>query len=125
MQVWNDYHDAFASLESKELVRRPVVPAHVGHNAHIYYLLLRSRETRDRVIADLAKRQIEAVFHYVPLHSSRAGRRYGRVDRPLPVTDRMSDCLVRLPLWAGMDDRTVDEVVDAVASSVTSFHAVG
>jgi dTDP-4-amino-4,6-dideoxygalactose transaminase len=119
MCVWNAYHERFAALEEKGLVRRPVVPAHTQHNAHMYYLLLPDGERRDRLIGELASQRIEAVFHYVPLHSSRAGRRFGRADRRLPVTEDVSERLVRLPLWVGMDEVMVDRVVDRVT------HAVG
>jgi len=118
LEIWDAYHAAFEPLEERELVRRPVVPDHCTHNAHLYYLLLPDGASRDRLIARLDRRGIDAVFHYVPLHSSTAGRRFGRAVGALPVTDATSERLVRLPLWAGMDEPDVSRVVDAVNEAV-------
>ena len=110
LATWNTYHSAFAALDDG-VATGPVVPDRCSHNAHMYYLLLSGRSARDRLIAGLADRGVQAVFHYVPLHSSPAGRRFGRAAGPLPVTDSVSDRLVRLPLWAGMSAEQVDRVV--------------
>jgi len=109
--TWDTYDAAFASLRPA-VARRPVVPERCTHNAHMYYLLLSDRGARDGFIAGLAARGVQAVFHYVPLHSSPAGRRFGRAAGSLPVTDSVSARLVRLPLWAGMSSDQVDRVVD-------------
>jgi dTDP-4-amino-4,6-dideoxygalactose transaminase len=103
--LWDAYHTAFADLEARDVgVRRPIVPAHCKHNGHLYYLLLPDRRSRDSLIAALRAKGIEAPFHYVPLHSSEAGRRLGRNAGALPVTDDLSERLIRLPLWIGMTD---------------------
>jgi dTDP-4-amino-4,6-dideoxygalactose transaminase len=110
--IWERYHAAFANLEERRLVRRPVIPSDCRHNAHMYYLLLPDLDTRTRFIASLKAEGIHPVFHYIPLHSSPAGRRYARADGSMAVTDRVSDCLVRLPLWlADMDQSRVMETV--------------
>jgi dTDP-4-amino-4,6-dideoxygalactose transaminase len=113
--AWDRYHEALAPLEARGLLRRPIVPAHCGHNAHIYAILLGDAATRDGLIAALRDKGITAPFHYIPLHSSPAGRRYARAAGPLPVTDRISATLVRLPMWYGIGDRVFD-VVDAIAA---------
>jgi len=114
LAIWDRYHAAFATLEAQEKLRRPVVPGHCRHNAHMYYLLLRDLDTRTRFIAALKALDIHPVFHYVPLHSAPAGRRYGRTVGDLAVTDRTSDRLVRLPLWLpDMDQARVIEAVEA------------
>jgi dTDP-4-amino-4,6-dideoxygalactose transaminase len=114
MSVWQQYHDAFAHLEREGLVRRPVVPAGAEHNAHLYFLLTHDEISRNELIDSLAREHVRAVFHYLPLHSSPAGQRFGRVDGELPVTDRASATLVRLPLWVGMSDSQVEHVIGAV-----------
>lgn len=114
VELWNLYHDAFGELEERGLARRPVVPDGCVHNAHLFYLLVPGAGGRDRLIEALKEREINAVFHYVPLHSSPAGLRYGRAHGELPVTDRESASLIRLPLWMGMADSDVERVVDAV-----------
>lgn len=116
LELWAWYHAAFADLERAGRLRRPLVPAGASHNAHLYYVLLPTPAERDRLLRELNDGGINAVFHYVPLHSAPAGRRYGRVTGDLPVTDRASTTLLRLPLWVGMDSRQVARVVDAVAS---------
>ncbi len=117
MAAWEYYHAAFADLETEGLVRRPIVPAHCGHNAHMYYLLLPNLDARQGVIADLKAEGIGAVFHYVPLHSAPAGRRFGRTFGELPVTDAANERLVRLPLWAGVGEH-LERVVDTVRRAV-------
>ena len=119
LAVWNSYHRAFELLEQRGLLRRPVVPEHCTHNAHMYYLLLPTLEQRSQLIARLKEKGIAAVFHYVPLHSSPAGMKYGRAQGDLKVTDQVSDCLVRLPLWVGLGEY-IDEVIGAVLTAMGS-----
>lgn len=120
--IWERYHEAFAELEARGDARRPVVPADSVHNGHLYYLLVEDLATRSRLIADLAERDINAVFHYVPLHTSIAGRQYGRAVGDLRITGSVSDRLVRLPLWAGM---TEDEVGRVIAGVLDFFEGRG
>jgi dTDP-4-amino-4,6-dideoxygalactose transaminase len=114
LRVWNRYHEAFAALEHAGRVRRPIVPADCGHNAHLYYLLLSDLSERTRLIARLKDRGIKALFHYVPLHDAPAGRRYGRAHGTLDVTSNASERLVRLPLWPDLDDHSIDRVIECV-----------
>jgi dTDP-4-amino-4,6-dideoxygalactose transaminase len=118
MAIWERYHAGFAGLESASALRRPVVPAGRSHNAHLYYLLLPSARARDATLDALARVGVTAVFHYVPLHSSPAGRRLGRAASPLPVTDDVSERLLRLPLWIGMTDEQIDWVIESVDRAV-------
>ena len=111
--LWERYHEAFADLEAQDKIRRPVVPQYCEHNAHMYYLLLPSLEARTRFISSLKARDVQAVFHYVPLHNAPAGQKYGRVAGSMQHTDSLSDRLVRLPLWGDLGkDQAV--VIDAV-----------
>jgi dTDP-4-amino-4,6-dideoxygalactose transaminase len=119
LEIWARYHEAFAGLEEQGIARRPVTPGDCSHNAHVYYLLLPDLDSRSRLIADLREVGIHAVFHYVPLHGSDAGRRYGRQAGDLTVTEDASERLVRLPLWPGMTDGEVERVIDAVNSACT------
>jgi dTDP-4-amino-4,6-dideoxygalactose transaminase len=121
LAIWRTYHSAFAELEEQGVVRRPTVPAASEHNAHMYYLLLSDLDSRGRFIDELKSVGIHSVFHYVPLHSSDAGRRYGRQVGDLRVTDGVSERLVRLPLWPGMADEDVARVVDAVEAACASI----
>jgi len=110
LAIWGRYHENLSSMESAARFRRPIVPLNCQHNAHMYYILLDSLETRSRIIEGLRQCGINAVFHYIPLHSSPAGVRYGRHHGDMSNTVDVSECLLRLPLWLGVEDR-MDEVI--------------
>ncbi|MBR5902105.1 DegT/DnrJ/EryC1/StrS family aminotransferase, partial [bacterium] len=83
------------------------------HNAHMYYLLMNSMEERTEFIAKMREKEIGCVFHYLPLHDSPAGKKYGRYAKELPITKKVSDTLVRLPLWVGLEkDGNQDYVIE-------------
>ena len=113
-RLWRAYHEAFEDFELAGLVRRPIVPDYCTANTHIYYLLVRDLAARTDLLQALNAIGIGAVFHYVPLHSSPAGRRFGRAAGELPVTVDISERLVRLPLWTGMNDRQLESVIGAI-----------
>lgn len=115
---WDIYHAALAPLEARGLLRRPIVPADCQHNAHMYYVLLAPGINRQIVLEALKRNNIYSVFHYVPLHSSPAGQRYGRTHGSMEVTDRQSERLVRLPLWIGLTSDQQDRIVDALAQGI-------
>lgn len=115
LRSWQIYHDLLAPLEDQARLRRPIVPAECSHNAHMYYILLPDTPTRDGLMHELRGRGIYAVFHYVPLHSSPAGRRLGRTPQELPVTDSVAGRLLRLPLWSGISVDEQATVVSAIA----------
>lgn len=100
--LWERYHALCRPLEERGALRRPVVPPECRHNAHIYHILLPAPRDRDRLLAGCRRRGIGAGFHYIPLHSSPAGRRYGRASGRLEVTESASRRILRLPLWVGM-----------------------
>jgi dTDP-4-amino-4,6-dideoxygalactose transaminase len=104
LQLWDRYHRAFEAAEGAGKLGRPKVPAHCGHNAHMYYLLLSGLEERSEFIRFLNDRKINCVFHYIPLDSAPlAKQKYWEKSR-LPVTQLTSDRLVRLPLWLGLEE---------------------
>ena len=114
LAIWERYHAAFADLERDGLVRRPVVGDGCEPNAHMYYLLMADLGARTAMIAQLERLGVNAVFHYVPLHSSPAGLRHGRVCGAMSTTDDVSARLLRLPLWPGMRDAEIERVTEAV-----------
>lgn len=103
LSLWNSYHAWAKKHEERGLIRRPIVPSNCQHNAHMYYILLQSLEARTQFIDHMRDSGIQCVFHYIPLHSSPAGRQFGRQASRMDVTDDISDRLVRLPLWLGME----------------------
>lgn len=121
MASWQRYHELLEPLESKGILRRPIVPEGCVHNAHMYYVLLTPDIDRQHVLNEFKSNDISSVFHYVPLHSSPAGIRYGRAHGTLDVTNTQSERLVRLPLWVGLTQRQQDKVVDVLMAAV-NFH---
>lgn len=120
IDLWNRYHLAFAPLEQAGRARRPVTPADCTANAHMYYLLLAEDVVRSRFLRDLARLGVDAVSHYVPLHSSPAGRRLARCGGQMTQTVHLSERLVRLPLWLGLEQQqaqVIDAVYEALAAS--------
>ncbi len=115
---WEFYHQALESLESKGMIRRPIVPDSCSNNAHMYYVILAPEINRQKILDQYKRNDIWSVFHYVPLHSSPAGQRYGRAQGTLQVTINHSDQLVRLPLWVGITQQQQEKVVDVLKSAV-------
>lgn len=118
LEVWNRYDELLRPLEARGLVRRPVVPDGCEHNAHLYYVLLHDDANRDDVLAQLRRDQIGAVFHYVPLHASPAGERFGRVHNRLTVTESRAERLIRLPLWVGLTEAQQARIVRALTAAL-------
>ena len=116
-QIYEYYQQSLQPLADEGLVRLPTVPEGCTQNFHLFYLLTRDAKTRDGLLAHLNSRGIGAVFHYVPLHSSPMGRKLGCDARPLPVTDAVSACLIRLPFYYTI---TTDEQAEVVRE-VTAY----
>lgn len=115
-EIWDAYSDELSGWARERGWRTPEVLGDRDHPAHMFWLLAPSRTHRDRLLEHVRAAGVQAVFHYVPLHSSPMGIRAGRASGELPVTERVSGSLVRLPLWAGMTEEMVDRVVAAVRS---------
>lgn len=120
LEIWNKYNEALAPLEKAGTLRRATVPDHCGHNGHLFYILLDSQQRREAFLGRLNERGIGAAFHFVPLHTSPAGRKFGRAAGDLPITDRAANCLARLPLWYGMEaevDYVISETLAALSGA--------
>jgi dTDP-4-amino-4,6-dideoxygalactose transaminase len=117
LALWQHYHDALELLAEAGSIRRPIVPDHCRHNAHMYYLLLPDLERRTDFIAALKDHGIGAVFHYVPLHASPTGKQLCRTHGALPHTEELSGRLVRLPLWLGLEEH-IEEVLQQILLAV-------
>lgn len=117
--AWLTYHELLEPLEKKRMLRRPVIPNGCRHNAHMYYVLLSSKLDRQKVLAELTHHDINSVFHYVPLHSSPAGKRYCRVHGKMEVTEKQSQRLIRLPLWVGLKENQQQKVVNVLKNALS------
>lgn len=115
-RIWRRYDGALRPWAREHGVGTPHVPAYCEQPFHMYYLLLPSLETRAALIDFLKARGILSVFHYLPLHLSDMGRRFGGREGQCPVTESVSDRLVRLPFYNQLTEELQDEVVDAVRS---------
>lgn len=113
-RLWGLYHEALEPLEADGRLRRPVIPTNVVSNAHIYYVLAASAQERDFLLDRFQAANINAVFHYAPLHASAGGRQYGRAHGSLPVTEDLASRLVRLPLWPAMTESDVGRVASTL-----------
>lgn len=116
---WRRYHDAMAPLEAAGKLGRPVVPPECSANGHIYFVVLTTAAARDQALQRLAAAGVQATSHYVPLHSSPAGLRFGRTAGPLTVTDELSARLLRLPLHPLLTESEQDAIIAAVGAALT------
>ncbi|WP_454692307.1 dTDP-4-amino-4,6-dideoxygalactose transaminase [Achromobacter aloeverae] len=118
---WERYHELCRPLEDEGLLRRPIVPGHCVHNGHMYYVLLPKGIDRQGVLKGLKDKNIDAVFHYVPLHSSPGGLRYGRTVGDLDVTNESAERLIRLPLWVGITAEKQARVIASLKDVIDQF----
>jgi dTDP-4-amino-4,6-dideoxygalactose transaminase len=117
---WDYYYSQLADLEAKGYLQRPTVPDGCQHNAHMFYILLPDGLTYHYINEALRKNNIFAVSHYVPLHSSPAGLKYGRYVGDLAVTDTIAERLIRLPLSTVMTRAEQDKVLEILHASLMS-----
>ncbi len=111
LMIWFRYHELLASLETEGFIRRPIIPEYSTQNGHIYYVLV-DPNIRNKVIEELRVNNIEVTSHYVPLHSSIAGKKYGKTYLPLKITTKISESIIRLPIWMGLDLKTQEYIVE-------------
>lgn len=112
LDSWHRYHELLAPIEKAGKIRRPIVPEGCEHNAHMYYILLNSAQQRGQALRKLAGKGVNAVFHYVPLHTSPAGKKYGRVSGRVKVTQKIAENIIRLPLFLGLTERQQSKIVE-------------
>jgi dTDP-4-amino-4,6-dideoxygalactose transaminase len=117
---WQCYHDLLKPLDAKGVLRRPIVPDGCQHNAHMYYVLLSPEIDRQTILEEYKRNGINSVFHYVPLHSSPAGLRYGRAHGDLAVTNAVSERLIRLPMWVGLTVSQQGKVADVLNRALSA-----
>jgi dTDP-4-amino-4,6-dideoxygalactose transaminase len=123
LNIWQHYHNTLASLEAGGMLRRPIVPKACQHDAHMYYVLLAPGIDRQMILNEFERNNIGAVFHYVPLHSSLAGQRYGRAHGDLAITNSVSERLIRLPLWVGLTATQQESVVETLARALKTKYS--
>ncbi|MDO4297863.1 MAG: dTDP-4-amino-4,6-dideoxygalactose transaminase [Lachnospiraceae bacterium] len=111
LQIWNYYHEQLKPLEDAGYLERPVIPEGRVHNAHMYYVKVKDLETRSKLIEWLKERGIHSVFHYIPLHTSPAGKQYGEFCGEDIYTTKESERLMRLPMFYNLSMEDVEYIV--------------
>ena len=114
MHIWNTYYTLLKDLQQEGYIELPVIPDDCEHNAHMFYIKAKNLEERTQLISYLKAKEIQCVFHYVPLHSSPAGLRLGEFRGEDIYTTRESERLMRLPLWYGMNDEDIYKVAEEI-----------
>lgn len=112
MATWNHYNSRLKNLSDRGLIDLPFIPDECTHNAHMYYIKLKDLDERTRFIDHMKKNDICTVFHYIPLHSAPAGLKHARFNGEDRYTTRESERLVRLPMYYGLQEDTVDYICD-------------
>lgn len=116
LEMWNCYYDGLKDLAEKEYIELPYIPEECEHNAHMFYIKVKDIEERTSIINYLKQNGICAVFHYIPLHTSMAGRKYGEFVGTDVHTTKESDRLFRLPMFYAIDKKVVEKVVECMHS---------
>ena len=111
---WNLYYELLEPLRDKGLIELPCIPDECNHNAHMFYIKAKDIEERTKLIAHLRENDISAVFHYVPLHSSKAGQKYGRFHGEDKYTTKESERLLRLPMFYALKEEEVEKIVKTI-----------
>ena len=114
LRSWNRYREALSPLQEKGVIELPFIPAECTHNAHMFYIKTKDLAERTALTKFLKEDGIGAVFHYIPLHSSPAGQKFGRFHGEDRYTTAESDRLLRLPMYYGLTDSDIDIVVDRI-----------
>ena len=114
LSIWNFYHEELKELEDKGVLERPYIPEYATHNAHMYYIKVKDLKVRTKLLAYLKERGILSVFHYVPLHTATAGKKFGRFHGEDRYTTKESERLLRLPMFYQLKEAEVDYIVGKV-----------
>lgn len=114
MNSWNMYYELLKELEQKGCIKLPVIPKNCTHNGHMFYIKTNSLQERQSLIEYLKKNEISAVFHYIPLHTSPAGKRFGVFHGEDKYTTQESEKLLRLPLYYGLKQDEIEYVAEKV-----------
>lgn len=114
LSIWNFYHEELKELEDRGVLERPYIPEYATHNAHMYYIKVKDLKVRTKLLAYLKQRGILSVFHYVPLHTATAGKKFGRFHGEDVYTTKESERLCRLPMYYSLSLEEAAEVVKAL-----------
>ena len=110
--IWTRYFTSLQNWADNQGIQLPYVPSHCEQTYHMFYIVLPSLKIRQTLIQYLREKGVVSVFHYQPLHLSDMGKQFGGKLGDLPVTERMGDCLLRLPFYNALSETDQDQVID-------------
>ena len=114
LEIWSFYNELFKEYEESGFIQRPKFPQYCDINGHMYYVVFNSLNERTKFINFMRENHIHPVFHYVPLHSSPAGKKFGRVGSKMDITNTISDNLVRMPMYYELNNRNLENISNTV-----------
>jgi dTDP-4-amino-4,6-dideoxygalactose transaminase len=114
LRAWNRYYNGLLELKNEGFIELPIIPEHCFHNGHMFYIKVKNLNIRTKLLNFLKEQGIWAVFHYVPLHTSSAGQKYGRFHGIDKFTTKESERLIRLPMFYNIKDEEIDYVVESI-----------
>ena len=114
LNIWNKYYELLEHLEKKQLIDLPKIPQNCIHNAHMFYLKVKDLKTRSMLIEYLKQNNISSVFHYVPLHSAPAGKKFGRFEGADEFTTSESEKIIRLPMYYGLNLLSIKKICETI-----------
>lgn len=114
LSLWNQYYQGLRILQEEQKIELPVIPMNRVHNAHMFYIKAKNLEERSELIAYLKRKEILSVFHYIPLHSAPAGKKFGYFHGQDIYTTKESERLVRLPLYYGLAEEEVQYIIEKI-----------
>ena len=121
-EIYACYHDGLFPLENQGLLRLPTIPINCNHNAHLFYLILNDTASRNALIKYLGKNDVLTVFHYIPLHSSPGGRKYGSCRQSMEFTESCAERIIRLPCFYELEIEEVERIIDLIHRFFKSFN---
>lgn len=119
LEIWNEYDKFLKEFGGK--IKRPFIPENCQHTAHMYYIVFENLAKRTHFINFMKEQKISTAFHYIPLHSSPAGKKFCRTPFPMNITDKIADTLVRLPLFYELNEKDMNYIQSIIAKFMNSF----
>jgi len=114
LNIWQKYHQSLKHLQENQLIDMPSIPQKCIHNAHMFYLKVKDLKIRTKLIEHLRQDNISSVFHYVPLHSAKAGKKFGRFNGKDEFTTSESERIIRLPMFFGLDSVSIKKICKSI-----------
>tara|TARA_B100000965_G_scaffold402895_1_gene429866 strand:- start:30 stop:1163 length:1134 start_codon:yes stop_codon:yes gene_type:complete len=110
MNKWKIYKKLFSKLSKENLIETQNIPKNVSHNAHMFYILVKDSYQRDKILNKMKKNNISAIFHYIPLHNSFAGKKFGKIGSKMNVTNSIHNRIIRLPLYPKIQEKVIKKI---------------